>query len=118
MKDIYASGDVWKMNKPSGMTPFEHTSGDGTLSPDDLIIFPGTQAGFECWLGIEGHQTDGAMGRRRENSDYIEWDSEAKAPARREEDESPIESLFDAEIRRRIGELIARAADGTKKTDE
>jgi hypothetical protein len=44
---------------------------------------------------------------------YIEWDTDAPSPGNRGECAS-VESLFDAEIRRRIGEVIARAADGVK----
>ena len=50
--------------------------------------------------------------------DYIEWETEAeaKAPKQPADDRSRVESLFDAEIRRRIGELIARARQGTEKS--
>jgi hypothetical protein len=54
------------------------------------------------------------MRKGRYNPDYIEWDSQEKTPPP-EVPESPLESLFDAEIRRRIGEVIARAAEGKKK---
>jgi hypothetical protein len=57
------------------------------------------------------------MSKGRNNPDYIEWDSKEKMPAP-EAPKSPVESLFDAEIRRRIGEVIARAAEGKKKKEE
>lgn len=41
--------------------------------------------------------------------DYIEWDEKAADAARRRADEGAVESLYDREIRTRIGELIARA---------
>jgi hypothetical protein len=46
--------------------------------------------------------------------DYIEWDDDACVPPTREAENASIASMFDAEIRRRIGEVIARAADGEK----
>jgi len=44
--------------------------------------------------------------------DYIEWDEAdtAAVKARARGDRAPAVSLFDAEIRRRFGEMIARAA--------
>ncbi|MEA2954008.1 MAG: hypothetical protein QOJ96_3528 [Alphaproteobacteria bacterium] len=56
------------------------------------------------------------MSKGRNNPDYIEWDSKEKTPAP-EAPKSPVESLLDAEIRRRIGEVIARAAEGKKKEE-
>lgn len=47
--------------------------------------------------------------------DYIEWERDARAVPQREGRNDCIEDLFDAEIRRRVGEVIARAADGEKK---
>jgi hypothetical protein len=57
------------------------------------------------------------MSKGRNNPGYIEWDSKEKMPAP-EVTKSPVENLFDAEIRRRIGEVIARAAEGKKKKEE
>jgi hypothetical protein len=57
------------------------------------------------------------MHKNHGSRDYIEWNSDAPVPARDDErggESSAIEGLFDAEIRRRIGEVIARAADGEK----
>ncbi len=53
----------------------------------------------------------------REDPDYIEWDADARVLARRQDENAPIEMLFDAEIRRRIGEVIARAAEGAKRSE-
>lgn len=48
--------------------------------------------------------------------DYIEWNPEdADAPRRRSSEGAGVENLFDREIRRRVGELIARAANGVPK---
>jgi hypothetical protein len=57
------------------------------------------------------------MTKRHEDRDYIEWDSDAKAPGQPAAAKTPIESLFDAEVRRRIGEVIARAAEGKKEEE-
>ncbi len=45
---------------------------------------------------------------------YIEWGEgdTAAAKARARDSRAPAVSLFDAEIRRRFGEMIARAAPG------
>jgi hypothetical protein len=42
---------------------------------------------------------------------YIEWEGKADthAPAQRPDERARVASLFDREIRRRVGELIARA---------
>ena len=49
---------------------------------------------------------------RSHDYDYIEWDEAdtAAAKARARDSRVPAVSLFDAEIRRRFGEMIARAA--------
>jgi hypothetical protein len=57
------------------------------------------------------------MSKGRNTHDYVEWGSEGKTPPP-EVTKSPVENLFDAEIRRRIGEVIARAAEGKKKEEE
>ncbi len=51
----------------------------------------------------------------RKYRDYIEWYPEARAPAKWDDENPCVEGLFDAEIRRRIGEFIARAAGGAKE---
>lgn len=41
--------------------------------------------------------------------DHIEWDEKEADAARRRAAEGAVESLYDREIRIRVGELIARA---------
>ncbi len=50
-----------------------------------------------------------------EKPDYIEWEAEGGAPEQRKSGHSRVETLFDAEARRRTGELIARASEGAGK---
>jgi len=50
-----------------------------------------------------------------EKPDYIEWEAEGGAPEQRKSGHSRVETLFDAEARRRVGQLIARASEDAGK---
>ena len=47
--------------------------------------------------------------------DYVEWEAEDGVPEQPKSDSSRIATLFDAEIRRRVGDVIARASEGPEK---
>lgn len=51
-----------------------------------------------------------------EKRDYVEWDGKTAAPKKQADDRFRVENIFDTEVRRRIGELIARASEGAEKT--
>ncbi len=48
---------------------------------------------------------------------YIEWEAEDGVPEQPASDRFRVEMVFDTEIRRRVGELIARASEGVEKPE-
>jgi hypothetical protein len=62
----------------------------------------------------EGHHRDGAMMRRR---DYTEWDSTREPRENEPANTEPMNPFDDPEVRRRMGELISRAATGPRKME-
>jgi hypothetical protein len=65
---------------------------------------------------VEGHSKVVPMPKKQ---DYIEWEGKDAEPVLRVVDDcARMESLFDREIRRRVGELIARAMMSARRREQ